>query len=102
MSLVITTGEGYSVWSVSSASLRGLRWGVPCLPMNLIQGPEGERERNEPDRVGHAERILKWTPMWGHKTVNSPDTWFSAACHSSVPTAAFLFPSGLNLSEGIV
>lgn len=36
------------------------------------------------------------------ETVNSLGTWLAAVCHCSVPTTAILFPSGLNLSKGIL
>lgn len=36
------------------------------------------------------------------KLLKSLCTWFAAACHSSAPTTATLFPTGLNLSKGIL
>ncbi len=65
-------------------------------------GPAGRQGRDE---VGRGDTLNGcWSGLQCEvtKTVNSPGTWFAAVCHSSVHTTAILFPSGLNLSKGIL
>lgn len=47
----------------------------------------------------HAEWLLEMD--FSVRSPESPCTRFFAVCHSSVATAAALFPTGLNLSKGI-
>lgn len=45
----------------------GRSGGAPWLTTILIQGLEGGSGRDEEGELGHAEWMLEWTPMWGHK-----------------------------------
>lgn len=60
------------------------------------QGNEGEKLEEEHAKWISRERL--W-PVWGHRGVF---TLGSAVCHSSVPTTATFFPTGLNLSRDCV
>lgn len=88
-----------SICEKNSGRSGGASWLTPFQILGLEQRREGRVEVGRGDTVNGRESGLQREVT---KTVNSPGTWFTAVCHSAVPTTAILFPSGLNLSKGIV
>ena len=93
-------------WQVSDVNLwknsgrsGGAPWLMPIQILCLERRRDGRVEVGRGDTLNGCESGLQREVT---KTVNSPGTWFTAVCHSTVPTTAILFPSGLNLSKGIV
>lgn len=90
---------GCLVKSRKLVALEGSPWLTPVRIRGLEGGTAGIKW----------EEVACWTDSWSglhcevtRKLLKSLFSWFAAVCHSSAPTAATLFPTGLNLSKGIL